>query len=52
MKDVKRNRLQSNRSSPVHEINYWLALRIIKYKIKRAVEHRVNVMMARKMTDG
>jgi hypothetical protein len=50
MNDVKHTRLQSNRSTPIHEIKYWLALRIIKYPIKRAVEHRVNVMTARKMT--
>ena len=50
MKDVKRNKLQSNRSTPMHEINYWLAPRIIKYPMKRAVEHRVNVKTDRKMT--
>jgi len=34
MKDVKHSRLQSNRSTPISEINYWLALRIIKYPKK------------------
>lgn len=35
VKDVKHSRLQSNRSTPVREINYWLALRIIKCPIKK-----------------
>lgn len=32
MKVVKHSRLQSNRSTPIHETDYWLVLRIIKYR--------------------